>query len=155
MKKYSTRLQKQAAEEIVFLARRHRVTVRFFHDPSKFGGISAGWEVGTRNIYIYAKQSKWDLLSQFVHELNHVRCFDEMRYWSYHRPDWSSSRERFNAAKRCAYRAECYVDRMAEEMFNLQYPGVRYRGGWYAKYPERGRALIAALFGDYEDWEEE
>ena len=63
-----------------------------------------------------------ELWSAVFHELVHVLCYDEKKYMRYH----SGKPQTIEYLRRMTLRVERYVDRRAEKLFNLFFPGYGY-----------------------------
>jgi len=64
-------------------------------------------------------ETMWELL---FHELCHIVCADEGIYPKYHSMSSAKTKEHKLAIRRTGLRAEVYVDKMAEKLYNSYFP---------------------------------
>ena len=92
------------------------------------------------------------IMSIVMHEINHILAYRSGKYRAYHTLVLSSKQE-WAAYISTALRAERYVDRHAEKMFNRFYSDLEYRHGyrtkkqvaWFNKWLEPYKAYMRSL----------
>lgn len=81
------------------------------------------------------------------HELCHIICAREGKFPLYHSMNQAKTREHKLAIRRTGLRAEVYVDKMAEKLFNSYLPDLKYEKN-YRTWTHRAwhQAWLEAMF---------
>ena len=109
------------------LCHEFHATVRFY--KTKRSQRTAGQcDLQKRRIEIFVRpQDNMTMTASTVmHEICHIICHDIGKYPLFHQVkpvlNWNDAK----GVLRTAYRAELYVDKMAEKLFKVCFPGMKY-----------------------------
>ena len=104
---------------------------------TQVSGYSADAWITPKRPKIYINTDRFEhpkeLWSTVFHELVHVLCYNEKKYMRYH----SGKPQTIEYLRRMTLRVERYVDKRAEKLFNLFFPGY----GYYRMYRTKRDAL--------------
>lgn len=137
------------------LAKLYDVKVHYFSNKDE--NSSTGY-VDVRESYIFIKKRKCEkeMLKTFFHELGHIYCYRNNKWFIYHNFGFekhTKSFEMFKKFKRTAYRAECYVDVWGKNEMKKHFPKIKYSLSYEQKDKRAIKWLNNYYKKFYSEWE--
>lgn len=96
------------------------------------GGGEADFTNGIAFIDPSVKQRR-EFISMVLHELWHCLCYQQDLYSTYHYKKTPRTKEEIKKFRKVAFRAEVFVDKKAQQMMEVYFPGIPYEKAYRTK----------------------